>query len=146
MTILMPVLNVNLKKGLKAYLQITTHLLKTVLLRLFQFLKSSIYDKCFLHERKKKCKSTHTNSEWITIGLAKSCDTKNKLRREWQNCRSSKSYNKFINYKHILDEMIGKVNYDERLLLDRKNKCDQLHTEWQNSYDTFINYKRTLVT
>ena len=79
---------------------------------IFLSIFKELYDKWFLHDSSKKCKNLHTKSEWITIGLAKSCETKNKLYLKWRKNRSVRNWNDYQNYKRKLDKIIAKAKYD----------------------------------
>lgn len=71
-----------------------------------------IYDTWFLHTRNKKCKNVHLKSDWITIGLAKSCEVKNKLYISWHKNRTKHNWNTYIIYKRKLDKLLAKAKYD----------------------------------
>ena len=72
----------------------------------------NMYDKWFLHSHKQKCKSPHIKSDWITISLANSCSTKNKLYLTWRKNRTSYNWNTYIDYKRKLDKLLAKAKYD----------------------------------
>ena len=45
----------------------------------FITLFKELYDKWFLHENNKKCNNPHTKKDWITVGVAKSCESKDMI-------------------------------------------------------------------
>ena len=51
-------------------------------------------------------------SDWITIGLAKCCDFKNRLYRTWCKTHTSTNWNTYINYKRKLDKLLAKAKVD----------------------------------
>ena len=71
-----------------------------------------LYDKWFLHDKPTNCRHTHIKSEWITPGLAKSCDTKNVLYNIWRKNRTNKNWNTYLVYKRKLDVLKSKLKYD----------------------------------
>ena len=85
----------------------------------------------FFMTAQKKCKNPHSKSEWITIGLAKSCETKNKLYLTWRKNRSAKNWTTYQNYKHKLDKIIRKAKFDyyDNKFLSCKS---DLKSTWRN--------------
>ena len=71
-----------------------------------------MYDKWFLHANNKKCKHVHLKSDWITIGLAKSCEVRNKLYFKWRKSRTKNNWNVYMEYKRRLDRLLDKTRYD----------------------------------
>ena len=79
------------------------------------------YDKWFLHEKVKKCNFVHQKSEWITPGLAKSSQMKNKLYQNWRKKRTNGNWTKYIDYKRKYDIIEAKIKYN---YFDKKfNAC-----------------------
>ena len=71
-----------------------------------------LYDKWFIHEKTRKCNHIHVKSDWITPGLAKSSETKNKLYTEWRKVRTVKNWNKYLDYKRKYDLARNKLKFD----------------------------------
>ena len=66
-----------------------------------------------VYSRKKwKYDHVHVKSDWITPGLAKSSETKNKLYTEWRKSKTVSNWNKYLNYKRRYDLARNKVKFD----------------------------------
>ena len=71
-----------------------------------------LYDRWFLHEKVMSCKHVHVKSDWITPGLAKSSETKNKRYTEWRKTRTNKNWNNYLDYRRKYDLARNKLKYD----------------------------------
>ena len=92
---------------------------------------NELYNKWFLHDNTIKCNNPHTKSEWITIGLAKSCNVKNRLYFLWRKSKSVRDWNNYQDYKRTLDKLLRKAKYD---FYDKKfSDCkSDLKKTWRN--------------
>lgn len=72
------------------------------------------YDKWFIAQtlNTKSKKFVTLRKEWITIGLAKSCDIRTELYEVWTESRTKANWNDYLNYSKRLDPMIDKVKFD----------------------------------
>ena len=89
-----------------------------------------MYDKWFTKSIKNKTNRNYLRKDWITIGLASSCKTKNDLYKKWCKNRTSKCWNEYVNYKRDLDKLLNKAKYD---FYNREfNNCStDLKKTWQ---------------
>ncbi len=74
---------------------------------------STSYDKWFVNHNtatNKKC--INLRKDWITIGIAKSCTTRQALYENWLSNRTAQNWNVYIEYKKKLDRLIDKTKYD----------------------------------
>ena len=72
------------------------------------------YDKCFLscNTRRTTKKFVNLRKDWITIGIAKSCEIRKQLYEQWLDCRTLNNWNEYIRYSRKLDAIIDKVKFD----------------------------------
>ena len=78
----------------------------------FQNIFKELYDRWFLHEKVMSCKHIHVKSDWITPGLAKSSETKNKLYTKWRKAKTNKNWNNYLLYKRKYDLTRNKLKFD----------------------------------
>ena len=72
-----------------------------------------IYDKWFIQSRyNTKLRRNYVRKDWITVGLAKSCGTKNALYNIWRKTRTHHNWTQYTQYKKKLDCLITKAKYD----------------------------------
>ena len=78
---------------------------------------STIHNDCFSETILSNSKRNYVNHPWITTGIAKSCNLKNKLYKKWTKVKGStqgpKFYEKYQFYRSKLRDIIreAKVNY-----------------------------------
>ena len=77
----------------------------------FQKIFKELYDKWFLHEKVNNCKHVHVKSDWITPGLAKSSETKNKLYAQWRKDKTVNNWDKYLIYKRKYDIVRNKLKF-----------------------------------
>ena len=72
------------------------------------------YDKCFLscNNRRSSKKFVNLRKDWITIGIAKSCETRKQLYEKWLACRTPSNWNEYLRYSRKLDVIKDKVKFD----------------------------------
>ena len=62
--------------------------------------------------------------DWITIGLAKSSDTKNSLHNDWFFNRTSANWNEYIAYKRVYDRLYNETKFDYYDKIFKENQYD----------------------
>ncbi len=70
-----------------------------------------LYDKWFLNPKPSVIKHSILRSDWISIGVAKSSDIKNKLYDKWAGNKTRNNWNKYIDYKNIFDTIKNKEKF-----------------------------------
>ena len=73
----------------------------------------ALYDKWFLKPPTTVSNSTskYLRSEWISIGVAKSSETKNELFEIWVKNKNKNNWNKYIEYKRVFDCIKNKEKF-----------------------------------
>ena len=70
------------------------------------------YDKWFIQNTDNYSSHNDLRKDWITIGLAKSSDTKQTLYENWSANKTSANWNKYIDYQRIYNKLSNKVRFD----------------------------------
>ena len=72
------------------------------------------YDRCFLscNIRPSSKKFVNPRKDWITIGVAKSCEIRKQLYEKWLDCRTLSNWNDYTTYSRKLDVIKDKVKFD----------------------------------
>ena len=71
------------------------------------------YDRWFVETNDLNIRSTNNlRKDWITIGLAKSCLTRENLYERWTTNRHRSDWNCYLNYSKKLNRLIDKAKYD----------------------------------
>ena len=119
-----------------------------------------IYDSCFLEEVDNNKKRNFINKPWITLAVAKSCKTKNKLHNKWINARSrpneAQAKREFRTYRAKLRDIIRtkKSLYFEKRFnncMGDIKKCWKVLNEIRNkrkklTFPKYINFNGNLIT
>ena len=72
-----------------------------------------IYDKWFIQtSNNRKLRRNYVRKDWITVGLAKSCDIKNNLYNIWRKDRTHVNWTNYIDYKRKLGNLIAKAKFN----------------------------------
>lgn len=81
-----------------------------------QFIKDfkNTYDKWFVNDNMHANvhKRNYVRKDWITVGIAKSCEEKNRLYSKWCKSKCSSDWNDYLAYKRKLDVLIKKSKFD----------------------------------
>ena len=73
----------------------------------------SIYDKWFIQTKNNhKHRKNFVRKNWITVGLAKSCSTKDGLYNTWVDNRTNSNWVKILEYKRIVDKYTAKAKFE----------------------------------
>ena len=89
------------------------------------------YDKWFVEPNNLSSrKFNNLRKDWITIGLAKSCESRRVLYETWQTNRSNHNWNIYVKYSRKLDALIDKAKYDYFCQKINENK-DDLKKTWR---------------
>ena len=89
-----------------------------------------LYDKWFIKTQTSNAKNSFLRSDWISIGVAKSSDTKNKLYDIWVMNKTKMNWNKYIDYKRVFDSIRNKEKFDYYDKCFKINQCD-LKKTWK---------------
>src|SRR5438132_14429937 len=79
---------------------------------------------------KKSCEKITLRKEWMTTGLAKSCEIKSTLYKIYKQTNSNESKLKFTTYRNKLKTLLNKAETDFYSNQLNKNKHDPRKT-WQ---------------
>ena len=91
------------------------------------------YDDCFIKSNKNNSGSKNRQilrKDWITIGLAKSCATKQFLYENFKANSTKSNWDSYIEYSRILDRLKDKAKYDYFSRKFDENK-DDLKKTWR---------------
>ena len=72
----------------------------------------TLYDKWFIKIHKSSGNNSLLRSDWISIGVAKSSDTKNRLYDIWVMNKTRVNWNKYVDYKRVFDAIRSKEKFD----------------------------------
>ena len=88
------------------------------------------YDKWFLNSTVNTGSKKYVTlrKDWITIGIAKSCDIRKQLYEKWSISRTKANWNEYIVYSKKLDRIIDKVKFDYFSKKIEDNKHDLKET------------------
>ena len=89
------------------------------------------YDKWFIETNDSNFRNANNlRKDWISIGLAKSCLTRQQLYERWKTARNSLNWNCYLEYSRKLDRLIDKAKYDYFSKKIDENK-DDLKKTWR---------------
>ncbi len=100
----------------------------------FHDLFKDSYDKWFINSNSSTVPNyrnlNNLRNDWISIGLAKSCDIRSKLYEVWQDNKTDNNWNIYKDYDRSLNKLLSKAKYD---YYDRKFKDNQndIKKTWQ---------------